>query len=381
MAAPTNTLNCHNCAGAIETSGESSRVDCPYCGASVWAPLSAEEIGNVNARLMEVLQHDYRPELMRIESQKAKALKRHDKDAYATVMKHQGQLYAKAYDKIGYWEISGLTREQFINDYAMQNSVMTKIVFESKPEREGQPWSVTPAQSKMQMFHKAYSDALDNEDAQRFAWAWTEYMKANYSQGMVDHLSDEEIDTMIRSSMENMLRDQSWITPEDLEALGFDTTYDMEEQEGSNQVLECQNCGAWLETTKGSEFVECPYCDAVTHIQLSLRQQSMISADAYRKAGGYSGGGGAQAAQMLPIAKTAVADGYPDVDGDSPEGRVLTYMMLENMVDSLTESEERNIRVDLRLEAGHRTCGVCETQLARVKPPLTHCVVCQSPLG
>ena len=382
MTKPTKTLNCHNCAGAIETTGETSRVDCPYCGESVWAPLSAEEIGKANARLMEVLQHDYHSELQRIESLKAAALESHDKDAYAEVIKEEGKLYARAYDKIDYWELSGLTREQFLKSYGMQNSVVTNVIFESKPEEPDQPWSVTPAQAAMQMYYKTYSEALDNEDAQGFAWAWRQYMEASYSQGMVDHLSEEEIDMMIRGSMENMLRNQSWITSEDLEALGFDTTYDMEDQEESDQVVECQNCGAWLETMKGSELVECPYCDGVTHIQLSLRQQSVIAKDAFQNAQDHSGGAGgnSQSPKMLSFAKTAVSNGYPDVDEDSPEGRVLTFMMLENLVDSMTEAESRDIRQTLDLGPGDVTCGVCQTKLAEVEPALKCCVVCQSAL-
>ena len=393
MTVKTGVLNCHNCAGAIETKGDTKRVDCPYCGASVWAPIATTEVGKANQRLMEILQTDFAAELAQIDQRKSAAYQQGDRQAFESAINDEAKLHAAAFDKIDYWKQFGVDRDDFIAQYREQNVVTADRIFaQMSSGNAGAPGGADDNQ-QLERYQQAYSNALANQDAQAFARYWRKYMEKSLRLGAGANMTDDEIEYQIMGSMENMLRAQSWVGSDELKSLGFEVIYDAESQARGGRSVACQNCSAPLEAARDAEFVECPFCEAVTHLQLTMSEQAALASPDAADSGGaaqHSGtvptasvagaAGGSEVHGQLPLARNTVASAYPDIDLTSPRGRVLTYYFLETIADGFSESQERAIREELKLGEGTQICGICETKLAEVNPPLDSCAACQQPL-
>lgn len=383
MAVKTKVLNCHHCGGAIETPGDTMRVDCPYCQTSVWAPLSAADLGEAAQRLMQILQTDYAAELIQIEQKKSEALQTGDRQTYKAIIADEARLHADAFAKIDYWKVSGLTREDFIAQHIDQSMVSAEQLFAQASPESTDASQMAALNGRLQQEQRAYSEALERQDARAFATHWRNYMELNLRQTGAANLTEEEIEYQILRSMETMLRDQDWVGPRQLDALGFETLYDAEADSEGQRTVECQNCSAPLEVDGAAEFAKCPFCDATTHLQLTMSEQAAQFAEADPADSAPAASDRSTSSKIhgqLTLAKNAVASSYPDTDISSPPGRVLTYYFLQNIADALSPADKRAAKEELHLGEGSVSCSGCATTLAEVSPPLEICVVCQQPL-
>ncbi len=347
------------------------RVACPYCREPVWVPMSVRDLAQASYRMVEVLNTDFRQENQEVQEVLAKALAARDRGAYHQGLEQEAAIQVQALDRVGYWKISGTEPEDYIDQSVRQGLT----VYDEMVEQMASPTGAQEEHDRVQRLQQATADALARQDLDGFAHAWREQLSYSLRKYQ-PQLTEEEVEHQIRGSMENMLRDQSWVGPAELEYLGFESVYDAEvDQEGVRSV-ECQGCSAPLQAPQGAEFVECPYCEAVTYLQVALSKMAQVFQE--------SAGDLAQATWAQPdylqLSRDAVKSSYPDLDPQSPQGRVMIFYMAEQMASDRPDSVLQGYREELGLGRGSRTCSSCSTVLAEVSPPLNTCPICRLPI-
>lgn len=370
MNVKTTTLHCYHCAGAIEVPRDTMRTTCPYCREEVWAPMSVRDMGEASRRLVQILQREFAGEMRSVEQALTTAMMAGDEAAYRQALTQQAELHAAAFDRIDYWRVFGVQREGFVAQRVEQSmATFESMAAEMRALRGGD--TAAAAEIKAGYAHtnslwRSYTEALERKDLEGFARAWREFMTHALTKNP-SGLTEEEMEHQILGSMENMLRDQGWVGPEELERLGFESVYDAERDDSGALTVGCQNCGAVLEAAEGDEFVDCPYCEATTHLQMTLTQMQEAAREWATP-------------DYLQLARDAVASAYPDLDLHSPACRVLIFCFAEQMAGELSAELDRRYRDELGLGEGRSPCGTCNTAFATVTPAVVTCPMCQQPM-
>jgi Zn finger protein HypA/HybF involved in hydrogenase expression len=341
-------------------------------------------LGRTSQAFLEALQR-HSGALATIEQAKSDAVEAEDSQAYREALEREARVYVEARDAIGGWDALGVAREDYPEVHVASQMPAFEQLVEMQASRTPEGAFVeTDFQQQLGQLTQEYQQALAEQDVHAFAEAWRDYMGLTLRQNAGGEIDEETLDYQIRGSMENMLRDQPWVTAEDLEALGFDTLHDARSTDDGAREVDCQNCGAPIEVEPAEETVECPYCEATTHLQLTSSDvlekfsQGRGEASATGRAEGAAGGGG-DWTEELSQARQTVASSF-DVDAESPRADALTYYMFAQMYDhALTDEARGQVRDELGL-GEPVTCSTCSERFYQPRAPLKVCPICAQQL-
>ena len=257
------------------------RSFCPFCGAESWQELGAEATGEVMGKLAKVSQK-YSAEKQAAQRAIQEAVGARDREALRAAVERASDSELRAYEESGYFEVMGLRSEADILAFKEQQvsaqldvwlaqmgeppTPASSATFQSGGGNAGGGFqSAVEASKAAQAIEFTYHEALMNRDLDGLVTRFKREMTAMYRQG--GGLAEGEIEGMVHGALEQLLRDQPWVSKEDLRRLGIKTTYDAERGDGSIAV-DCQQCGVPMQAPDGAESVQCAYCGAITRLHL-----------------------------------------------------------------------------------------------------------------
>ena len=258
------------------------RSECPFCGAESWQELGAEAMGEAAGRLAKVSAR-YAAEIEASKKAVMDAVAARDPQALRAALERDSELELRTFEEADYFAVMGLRSEEEIEAYKGQHLQaqldvwMAHIGETSSPYASAQPAAAASA-SQVEF---TYPEALMNRDLDELVTRFRREMAAMYRQS---GLSAADIGSSIETSLEQLLRDQPWVSRQDLERHGIKTTYDATREDDQLSV-DCQQCGVAMQAPAGAESVTCAYCGAVTRLHLSGEERQAALERGLKKGG------------------------------------------------------------------------------------------------
>ena len=367
----SDTIFCPSCSGAVPVIEPGAKQHCPYCGAEVWTPLTNQEVGDFSGRLMAAMSRRS-GELSPLQTAMYQAAQAGDQEALRGAVRREAQITFEIYDETGAWPTYGCVTPEQIEAHKRQHI-----------ERQMQTYAqMSPTLSsahtsryadQAQALADAYNEAIARRDVDAIFRTY-EAMTRNSFKILGGEYSQEETMQAVRLGVEQTLRDQEWVTPEDLKHFGFEVIYDAKLLEDGRIEVGCQGCGATMQAPKGTERLKCPYCEAVTRVALHGAQRDQVFTEAMHGAQSDAEAWRGYLEQMKGVAQQALP-------GEPPESalmRAATFYYFSQGYASMCSPQDINkARHELKL-GPDVTCATCDTS-APSAPGLTICPLCRQP--
>ncbi len=369
------TLECTNCRGELDVETTSVWQTCPYCGEDNAVPLTFREAGSISAELVEV-QKQFQEMLAEAQTKAQRAAREGDEQTLRERVGTWVDLEFTVYDRAGVLEeLIGVSSGE-----AWQRQRKRQI----EARMEQLQFAVRESETRSEdedTYRREAQQAAARRDAEAFVEAYERYLRVHYERlPQTDDYTDDQLEELIDQGIEQALRGYDWVSSEDLERLGSDTGSEAE-RTGSGLQIDCQRCGASIETEEFRESVSCPYCGAETQIQIGGNEsteqfmEGFGSGEAANISASMSGDGtassratkkgghseiGDELQGMIEQSEEMWRDSFADVKPESSRGRALTYYYLSNAFDyAVDDSQFRTLRAayDLTEPEHCETCG------------------------
>lgn len=379
----TSTLICKSCGGNTEVAANATQHECKFCGAAIIVQATLEARGEA--------ERAARQRLGQIEEEleglhmRAKLIAAQGDTAQAEqLLRQKVEREGQIYQETGYYRILGLdTAESVAKHHDWQVSFERDQLRGPDGIPLGQKNAGNGPGAAQDSPLARFNDAMVRQDLDALLTSYPEVCRQKMATSPEwQDRPDADLRDAIAHAIEDMVRNLSWASPEELAQRGYRVALAEAQPDGS-QALTCGGCNVQLTLSPQQERISCEHCGTLTLVRLSGLQKyhamgytdvTQEQADNQQDAELWSVKGDLGA--LIRMSRRMID--AEEVTPGAPKEQELTFtyaMMTGGEV--LSAEQHAAVSQQLGLEPPLR-CSTCEQEIALSLEGSGRCPLCES---